>query len=160
MVLEQPGDLDARGQMLLGAAHAGIAIENSMLGAVHAAANPLTAHHGTVHGVAVGLMLTHVVRFNAEDPATRRRYAALAVDAGIAGPHLAESLAVEALVGRLGNILDLAGIPRSLAEAGVPAESVETLAQDAARQWTGNFNPRSVGVDAFRSLYATALRPR
>ena len=160
VVLEQPGDLDARGQMLLGAAHAGIAIENSMLGAVHAAANPLTAHHGTVHGVAVGLMLTHVVRFNAEDPATRRRYAALAVDAGIAGPHLAESLAVEALVGRLGNILDLAGIPRSLAEAGVPAESVETLAQDAARQWTGNFNPRSVGVDAFRSLYATALRPR
>jgi alcohol dehydrogenase len=37
-------DLEARGAMLLGAAYAGIAIENSMLGAAHSLANPLTAH--------------------------------------------------------------------------------------------------------------------
>ena len=38
-VLSEPADLGARGQMLLGAAHAGVAIENSMLGAAHSAAN-------------------------------------------------------------------------------------------------------------------------
>lgn len=160
VVLEHPGDVDARGQMLLGAAHAGIAIESSMLGAAHAAANPLTAHHGTVHGVAVGLMLTHVVRFNAADPASRRRYANLAQAAGIAGPHLSEDLAVQALVDRLGQVLDVAGIPRSLAEAGVTPDDVERLAADASQQWTGTFNPRTVDVDAFRSLYRAALRPR
>jgi alcohol dehydrogenase len=53
-VLASPADLEARGWMLLGAAWAGTAIENSMLGAAHAAANPLTAHFGVTHGHAVG----------------------------------------------------------------------------------------------------------
>ena len=54
-VLHDPGDLEARGAMQLGAHCAGIAIENSMLGATHACANPLTAHYGTTHGVAIAV---------------------------------------------------------------------------------------------------------
>src|SRR5690349_7218815 len=77
-VLKSPGDLEARGWMLLGAAWAGTAIENSMLGAAHSAANPLTAHYGTPHGQAVGLMLPHVVRFNAHDPTAAQAYAEMA----------------------------------------------------------------------------------
>jgi alcohol dehydrogenase len=65
-VLAEPGDLVARAAMLLGAHHAGIAIEQSMLGATHACANPLTAHCGTAHGIAIAVMLPHVVRWNAE----------------------------------------------------------------------------------------------
>jgi len=71
-VVTHPKDLEARGQMLLGAALAGMAIENSMLGAAHAAANPLTAHFGIVHGQAVGLMLPHVIRFNAHQSQSRK----------------------------------------------------------------------------------------
>jgi len=56
-VMRRPDDLEARGRMLMGAALAGTAIENSMLGAAHSAANPLTAHYGIVHGQAVGMML-------------------------------------------------------------------------------------------------------
>jgi alcohol dehydrogenase len=52
--------------MQLGAHYAGQAIEMSMLGAAHALANPLTAHYGIVHGLAVSLMLPHVIRFNAQ----------------------------------------------------------------------------------------------
>ena len=29
-------------------------------------ANPLTAHYGITHGLAIGIMLPHVIRFNAE----------------------------------------------------------------------------------------------
>ena len=68
-----PDDVRARGAMLLGAHHAGIAIEQSMLGAAHACANPLTAHYGTTHGVAIAVMLPHVVRWNAELVADRYR---------------------------------------------------------------------------------------
>ena len=64
-VLQDPNDLDIRGAMQLGACFAGLAIENSMLGAAHGLANPLTTHYGIVHGQAVGLMLPHVIRFNA-----------------------------------------------------------------------------------------------
>src|SRR6185503_4846656 len=77
-VLEDPLDLDARGRMLLGAAFAGIAIENSMLGAAHSAANPLTAHYDVIHGQAAGMMLPAVVRFNAADPGALLAYADLA----------------------------------------------------------------------------------
>src|SRR5271165_3513758 len=59
-VLNHPQDLEARGRMLLAAALAGTAIETSMLGAAHSAANPLTAHYGVAHGLAVGLMLPAV----------------------------------------------------------------------------------------------------
>ena len=46
-VLHEPDNLDARAAMQLGAAYAGLAIENSMLGASHALANPLTATYDT-----------------------------------------------------------------------------------------------------------------
>ena len=73
-VLAEPGDLIARGAMLLGAHEAGIAIEQSMLGATHACANPLAALHGTTHGVAIAIMLPHVVRWNADHVGDRYRH--------------------------------------------------------------------------------------
>ena len=82
-VLHQPDDLAARADMQLGAHLAGMAIETSMLGCAHACANPLTAHYGMTHGVAVGVMLPHVIRFNAA--AVDPLYAELAQDAGLPG---------------------------------------------------------------------------
>ena len=55
----------ARGGMHLGAFYAGVAIEQSMLGAAHACANPLTARYEITHGVALAILLPHVVRWNA-----------------------------------------------------------------------------------------------
>jgi len=159
-VLKNPSDLLARGEMLLGAAHAGVAIENSMLGAAHAAANPLTAHFGTMHGIAVGLMLPHVIRFNATHPGAQTRYAALAVAAGIAGPHLTLSLAVDALIEHVSDILNVAGVPRSLTEAGIDVDRRDLLAAEAAKQWTAGFNPRPAGAEEFRALYTAAMTPR
>ncbi len=72
-VISNPADLEARGAMQLGAYWAGLAIENSMLGAAHACANPLTANYNTDHGVAIGLMLPHVVRWNGHVVADRYR---------------------------------------------------------------------------------------
>src|SRR5258706_3673124 len=97
-ILKTPDDLEARGRMQLGAAFAGMAIENSMLGAAHAAANPLTAHYGIVHGEAVGLMLPHVVRFNCEDAAALQAYAQLASAPEIACVNDGLEEAVDALV--------------------------------------------------------------
>src|SRR5581483_3516526 len=80
-VLRQPADLEARGAMQVGAHFAGVAIENSMLGACHALANPLTAHYGLTHGVAIGVLLPHVIRFNAA--AVGALYADLAHEVGL-----------------------------------------------------------------------------
>ncbi len=145
--------------MLLGAAWAGTAIENSMLGAAHAAANPLTAHFGVVHGQAVGMMLPHVVRFNAREPVVARAYADLACAAQLALPSEAPEAAAEHLAGHLESLLELAGLPRTLDHCGVKPSDIPRLADEAARQWTAQFNPRTVTASDFQQLYAAALSP-
>ena len=151
-VLEHPNDLEARADMQLGAAFAGAAIENSMLGAAHAAANPLTARFGITHGHAVGLMLPHVVRFNASEAAPRAIYARLALEAGIAAAESPE-IASEELARRLQQLLNLAVLPGTLAACHVKPTAIPALAGEAARQWTAGFNPRPVTAEDFVRIY-------
>ena len=155
-VLRNPNDLDARARMQLGAAYAGAAIENSMLGAAHAAANPLTAHFGIAHGEAVGLMLPHVTRFNADEAGPRVLYAALARAAGMVSVNESDAHAALALCERLEGLLALAQLPRTLAECGVAENALAMLAEEAARQWTAGFNPRPVTKADFVKLYTGA----
>src|ERR1051326_3512573 len=140
-VLREPTNLEARGAMQLGANLAGAAIENSMLGACHACANPLTTHYGITHGVAIGLMLPHVIRFNA--PAAAALYGDLAHDAGLANGDYAAG--AEALAGRISHLVKLAGLPSTLVECGVSSGIIPVLADEATQQWTGKFNPRATG---------------
>lgn len=148
-VLQDPGDLAARGRMQLGAAFAGTAIENSMLGAAHSAANPLTAHFNVVHGQAVGLMLPGVVRFNLENAAAAQAYLDLAAAAGLSS--------IDELLAQLTDLLETAGLQASLESLGVNRASIPTLAEEAAKQWTANFNPRAIGADDFVQLYEEIL---
>lgn len=154
VVLRDPQDVDARARMQVGTALAGAAIENSMLGAAHAAANPLTAHFEVTHGLAVGLMLPHVVRFNAAEPAACAIYRSLAEVAGIAEAAVSPE---ESLARWLEKTLAQTGLPRSLAACGVSADAIPMLASEAARQWTAGFNPRPVGGPEFAALYAAAM---
>src|SRR5207245_2689060 len=143
-------------RMLLGAAFAGTAIENSMLGATHAAANPLTAHYGVVHGEAVGILLPHVVRFNAQDRAAKRAYAELASAPEIACVSDGLDSAVEALIARLESLLNAAQIARSLSDLGVKRSKTRLLAAEATKEWTASFNPRSFMPRDFERLYLAA----
>ena len=149
-VLEAPDDLEARGAMLVGAHEAGVAIEQSMLGATHACANPLTARFGTTHGVAISVMLPHVVRWNA-GPVGERYGELLRVCGFDAGPDPAERLAQ-----RLDELARVGRLPRTLRELGVPREELPGLAADAATQWTGTFNPRPFDAPAALVLYERA----
>ena len=139
-VLSSPHDVEARQAMLAGAYLAGAAIELSMLGATHACANPLTARYGITHGVAIALLLRHVVRWNAAEAPVAARYALLA-------SNLEERLAVLAAAGQF---------PAGLAAAGASKDDVEMLAVDAAAQWTGTFNPRPFDENGAREIYETA----
>jgi alcohol dehydrogenase len=152
-VLNQPDHLPARGAMQLGAHFAGIAIESSMLGACHACANPLTAHYGITHGVAVGVMLPHVVRFNGK--AVASLYRDLAHETGMMNGDL--HAAGEVLAQRLQQLLRAAEMPRSLEECGVSPGILALLAEEAAEQWTGKFNPRPAAQADLLKLYEAAF---
>ena len=152
-VLLAPKSRPARGAMLLGSYLAGAAIENSMLGATHASANPLTAHYDLPHGIAIGLMLPHVIRYNAGVAAAW--YGELAADAGLCTAD--DPAAAGQLAGFVTQLVARSGGPTTLTECRVDPTLIPTLAAEAAEQWTGKFNPRPVGAPDFEELYRCAL---
>ena len=152
-VLEDPRDINARGAMIVGAHLAGAAIENSMLGATHALANPLSAHFGLTHGIAIGVMLPHVVRFNSVEVGDL--YADLASDIGLCEP--GDPSAGEELARYIRSIVTGWGLPASLPECHVRRDLIPTMAAEAAKQWTGTFNPRPVDVGSLTELYECAF---
>lgn len=151
-VLAEPNNLPAREAMQLGASLAGIAIENSMLGATHACANPLTAHYGTTHGVALAMLLPSVVRWNSSTCADRYLELLRISGRGVAeNGNTGDDLAV-----RLEQLAEVAGLRTTLGRAGIVANDLTTLASEAAEQWTGRFNPRPFGFEGALEVYQAA----
>jgi alcohol dehydrogenase len=149
-VLRTPTDFAARSAMQVGAYLAGMAIENAMLGVCHSCANPLTAHYGVTHGVAVGVMLPHVIRFNAV--AAGSLYAELVMDTGLSSVRPA----AEVLAERVSELNAVAGLPKTLKECGVSDTILHLLAEEANQQWTARFNPRPVTEADIYRLYQAA----
>jgi alcohol dehydrogenase len=138
-VLQDPDDVEARGAMQLGAHLAGVAIEHSMLGATHACANPLTAHYGITHGLAIAALLPHVVRWN-----------------HLAAGELYCELDGDDLGHRLACMAEMADLAVRLREQGVSREALPALADEAATQWTGRFNPRLFDAGGALEIYEWA----
>jgi alcohol dehydrogenase len=148
-VLSDPADVSARGAMLLGAAYAGIAIENSMLGCAHSAANPLTARYGIIHGQAVGRLIPHVMRRNARESGVADEYNLLAALVGLSS--------YEVLISQIESVLGKAHLDSGFARFGMVASDIPALAGDAAAQWTAAFNPVAFSTGDFESVYAEVL---
>ena len=143
--LSRPEDVEARGRMLLGAPLAGAAIENSMLGAAHACANPLTARYGSEHGAALAMLLPSVIRWNATEVG--------ALYAELTGRNSSDG---ETLARRVEELADAGDLRRKLSESGVLSEDLPALAEDAACQWTGRFNPRAFDAAGALEVYGWA----
>jgi alcohol dehydrogenase len=149
-VLSEPEDLEARAAMQLGAYYAGAAIENSMLGAAHACANPLTARHGTEHGRALAALLPAVVRWNGGAAG------ALYDELMNAGGARRVADRGESLARRLEELTAAGELSGGLGSLGVPRGELRALAEDAAGQWTGRFNPRRFDASGAAEVYECA----
>jgi len=142
-MLHNPEDLEARGGMLLGAHFGGLAIENSNLGAAHACAYPLTERFGLPHGASIALVLAHVVDWNSfsEGASSAARY---------------RELYPGDLPARLRELAEAGGLADNLRDAGIPEEALPRLAEEAATQWAGKFNPRPFSAAAALEIYRAA----
>ena len=160
-VLAEPDNREARGAMQLGAWLAGVAIEGSMLGAAHSCANPLTKNFGTPHGEAIAVVLPHIVRWNGVVAASL--YAELSLPGGDGpdgdgpdgdGP---DAGVAEVLACRLEELRRAGGLPETLSAVGGQDSDLEMLADEAASQWTGRFNPRDWSREGAMEIYRQAL---
>jgi maleylacetate reductase len=125
-VVESPGDLEARTELLRGACHGGAALAGSMLALAHAMAQAIGGRYGLPHGTLNGICLPPALRFNARyAPGAVRRFGAAV---GGDGAARAEELA------RLGGIV-------RLRELGVPEGDLPELAELAAHRAGNQANP-------------------
>ena len=111
-----------------------------MMGAAHALAPPLTQQFEIPHGVAISLVLPHVVKWNSETVG-----------------HRYKELYPGDLCGRLRELAEMGGLPMSLQDADVPEAALPRLAEDAATQWPGRFNPRPLDKGMALELYQAAF---
>eukprot|EP01063_Lacrimia_lanifica_P023332 TRINITY_DN30843_c0_g1_i1.p1 TRINITY_DN30843_c0_g1~~TRINITY_DN30843_c0_g1_i1.p1 ORF type:complete len:416 (+),score=148.28 TRINITY_DN30843_c0_g1_i1:61-1248(+) len=160
VVLHDPLDTAARGDMLLGACLAGMAFANSPVAAVHALAYPIGAGFGVSHGLSNSLMLQHIIRFNAQNPRAAQHYAELAPycfpseNFASTSP---EGLALE-LADKYAQLAVDLKMALGLRDVGIGAEDVPNLADQAMlQQRLLQHNPREVGLEDATALYTAAL---
>ena len=150
-VLLYPADVEARSTMMVGAHLAGAAIEQSMLGAAHACSNPLTARYNIAHGLALAMLLPHVVRWNAT--VASERYETLL---GTPRRRARDEEAAETLARRLEDLATAGGLALKLRDTGVEESAIPELAELASQQWTGTFNPRPFDAAGAIEIYKAA----
>jgi alcohol dehydrogenase class IV len=124
-VCETPGDLEARGAMLLGSHLAGAAFANAPVGGVHALAYPLGGHFHVPHGHSNALMCAAVLRHNL--PGAAPLYAELAEVIGAGGGAEGFIAAIEALMRATGLGLELKAL--SIGHDDLPMLAAEAMKQ-------------------------------
>ena len=152
-------DLAARSDMLMSSMMGAIAFQKD-LGAVHSCAHALSTVADLHHGLANGIMIDHVMRFNL--PAAAAKLAELAhvarVPQGDAGSDEARAQAFVAWLGALKADL---GIPARLSEYSGPrrvrTDDIARLVDVALADTCHKTNPRPCTADDFRRLFAEAM---
>ena len=153
--LLDPAEQDPRMAMAQGALEAGMAFTNAILGATHAMSHQVGGLLDAPHGVINGILLPHVIRFNAEENPSR--YMPLAAAAGIeTGNRPADEVAGE-LAERVRQLADSVGVPRGLSTLGVGEHNVAHLAQTTLKDACLATNPRDVTQDEIEALFRRAM---
>jgi len=150
------GNLEARSNMLLGSLLAGKALATAGVGLVHAMAYPMGGMFGVPHGLANAVLLPYVMAYNII--ASPSRFATLARIMGAKCDGLPEREAAEAGVEFVYRMNQDMGIPTSLAELGIPGESIPEMARIALTVTRPvENNPRKPSLDEVIRVYETAL---
>jgi len=147
----------AREKVHYAATLAGMAFANAFLGVCHSMAHKLGAYFHLPHGLANGLLLANVVRYNANDnptkqsafsqydrPKARCRYAEIARAIGLGG--VDNDASVANLIAWIEQLKRELEIPASIQAAGVPEGDflarLDALAEDAFDDQCTGANPR------------------
>ena len=144
-----------RDHMAQASLEAGMAFTNALLGATHAMSHQVGGLLDLPHGVVNGVLLPHVIRFNAAE--TPDRFVPLALAAGLPAQGMPGEEAANLLADLVRDIGDRLGIPRGLASLGVAESDVDTLAKNALDDACLATNPRPAAHDDLAALFRAAL---
>jgi len=151
-------NIEARGNMLIGAMLAGKSFANSPVAAVHALAYPIGGTFHVSHGLSNSLVLPYVLRFNSADNKATKDYAELApfVFPDINTNQGSQAVCSE-FIDRMESLSKKLGLPQKLREVNIPKEACEKMAKDAMKQTRLLVNnPREVTEKDALNIYESA----
>lgn len=153
--MTSPADTQARRKMAQASLQAGLAFSNAILGATHAMSHQVGGLLDAPHGVVNGVLLPHVIRYNAR--AVPERFVGLARAAGLDVDGVPGDVAAELLAEHVRRLADDVGVPRGLRELGVDADDVPRLARTTLDDACLATNPRAASEGDVLQLFRDAL---
>ncbi len=161
----------AREKMAHASCMAGMAFANAFLGICHSMAHKLGAYHHLPHGVANALLITKILRYNAEEapskmgtfpqyeyPNTLARYAEIADFLHLGGKTDKDKL--ERLCAKIEELKKLIGIKETIAEYGVEEdkflETLDEMTENAFDDQCTGANPRYPLMSEIKDIYLEA----
>ena len=165
-------NIKAREKMAHASTIAGMAFANAFLGVCHSMAHKLGAMHHIPHGVANGLLINEVIRFNAVDnprkqaafpqykyPNAKWRYARIADYLQLNGK--TEEEKVEALIVAIDDLKEKVGIPKTIQEAGVSKKNfyatLDEMSEQAFDDQCTGANPRYPLISELKQMYVNVF---
>ncbi len=156
--VREPHNLPARSDMLMSSMMGAIAFQKD-LGAVHSCAHALSTVADLHHGLANGIMIDHVMRFNLKSATAKMAELAHVVGAGVAGA-LPEASA-EGFIDWLATLKRDLAIPATLSEHAarrpVTKADIPALADVAINDICHQTNPRKCTRADFERIFAEAM---
>jgi 4-hydroxybutyrate dehydrogenase len=153
--VKTPGDLEARGFMMLAAMMGAVAFQKD-LGATHSLAHALSSASSIPHGVAVAICLIPVMKYNQKVSAAQ--YAHIAPYFGIRTAGMSDIKASDRTIQAVADLIQRIGIPRNIALVGVPEDRLAELAKIAFLDPCHLTNPRPCTERDLYELYQEAYR--
>ncbi len=161
-------NVKAREKMAHASTMAGMAFANAFLGVCHSMAHKLGAEHHIAHGVANGLLINEVIRFNAVDnprkqaafpqykyPNAKWRYAKVAEYLGLPGKTDEEK--IENLIKAIDELKAKVGIPMTIKETGVSEKAfyatLDNMSEQAFDDQCTGANPRYPMISEIKQMY-------
>ena len=164
-------DPEARAKMADASCLAGMAFANAFLGVCHSMAHKLGAYHHLPHGVANALLISEVVRYNAEEvppkmgtfsqyqyPHTLARYVECANFCGVCGKDDKETL--ELFIAKIEDLKEKVGIKKCIKDYGIDEkyflDNLDQMVEDAFDDQCTGANPRYPLMSEIKEMYLRA----
>jgi alcohol dehydrogenase class IV len=145
--VKEPKNLAARSDMMMASMMGAIAFQKD-LGAVHSCAHALGTVVDMHHGLANGIMIDHVMRFNLDAAGKKMAELARVCGAGTTGVDF---------IAWLAQLKQRIGIPAKLGEKGVKAEHLPRLVEIAVNDICHQTNPKPCKPTDFERIFREAL---
>jgi alcohol dehydrogenase class IV len=153
--IEDPLEMEPRAVMAQASLEAGLAFTNAILGAAHAMSHQVGGLLDLPHGVINGVLLPHVIRFNAASDAAP--FVAIAAALGLEEHRGTPEEAALAVADRVERLAREVGVPRGLGQLGVRETDLPRLAEFALRDACMSTNPRTATHQQMVALFRTAM---